>query len=149
MSPAELLAAFEAMSDAEKDAVREGVGVLCLWCLRPADRLCDGPVFRERVSGGILEPYCRVHEHSDESTCSAPLCGACSISTEHRGHLDFSDGHGETFENTVDLCPCCAMFKASGRKREDWITREKHREAVRDHARAHRASSAFTSKAGQ
>lgn len=80
----------------------------CLWCGRPADRLCDGAVV-----GG---------------TCDAPVCSHCSLhllAERPFSAIVCSRGRGgsgcETIDNRGDLCPFCA-----GRRDDPPLARDEH-----------------------
>jgi hypothetical protein len=147
-----LLADFAALSDADRDKVREGVGRLCLWCLRPSTRLCDGPVFVETRSGR-LRPRSRMHEPTDDATCSADLCSDCARSIDFVLRMHGPRG-SELHENSSDRCPYCADVQSrrteahrSPRTRVDYsvvneamglVSQTRHNELVRAHAAARR-----------
>ena len=149
MTPEQIIAAFHALSEADQVKAREGIAGLCWWCGRPADRLCDGPVF-DLDTKGILRPHARLYERAGAATCSAELCGSCSTAREIRGHMHTVRGT-ELIDDTIDRCPYCVEIEAKRRAVKlgasddsrineplGIVPRARHRELAREHSRTNR-----------
>ena len=87
----------------------------CVFCQRPATKLCDAPVGRTRYVGHPPRYLMEKAKRSDVAflrvsmeeiiTCDRPMCGSCAVS----------------LDEDIDYCPkCIEEIKIAAAKRRRW-----------------------------